>query len=87
MVILTKFTLILIMLVFVVGCEDYGQTPISIIEAKRPVVLISKSESGVVFRDADGNVYAFDENFYFAQNIIAGQFIVGDSLTTQQIEE
>ena len=71
-----------IAIIFIAGCQDYGQTPKSLIDAKRPVVLISKSESGVIFRDANGNIYAFDERFYFAKNIINGQLSVGDSLTT-----
>jgi uncharacterized lipoprotein YehR (DUF1307 family) len=72
---------VLVAIMFIAGCQDYGQTPRSIIEAKRPLILISKSENGVVFRDAKGNVYSFDETFYFAQNIITGQLLVGEALT------
>ena len=76
------FLISAIAIIFIAGCQDYGQVPKSLIDANRPVVLISKSKNGVIFRDANGNVYAFDESFFFAQNIISGQLSVGDSLTT-----
>ena len=68
-----------------VGCDQYGSTPYGLNNAARPLTLIAKSAEGVLIRDGDGNLYAYDENYYFAQAIMdsdlePGAVIVGNEL-------
>lgn len=76
----SAFALSVLIVLLVAGCQKHGQTPKELVNAKRPLVLLSVSEQGVVILDAEDKIYAYDENYFFAQNIIAGNLKAGDKL-------
>lgn len=72
---------VLLSVLLVAGCsEGRGQVPTELTKAKPPLTIISISNHGVIILDGDNNLYAYDETYYFAQNIISGDLKVGDKL-------
>ena len=70
----------LIIALMLVGCR-YDQTPPDLVKAEKPLTLVGKSDQGILISDARGELYAYDETFYFSQNIMASSLEDGDTLT------
>jgi hypothetical protein len=74
--------LFLIIALVLVGCR-HDQTPSNLVKAEKPLTLVGKSHQGVLISDANGELYAYDETYFFAQNIIASGLENGDTLTVK----
>ena len=76
-----KISFLIIALVLV-GCRQ-DQTPADLVKAEKPLTLVGKSDQGILISDADGELYAYDETYFFSQNIMASGLENGDTLTVK----
>lgn len=62
------------------GCDAAGSLPHGLNESPRPLILVTKNESGIVIKDGDGKLYSFQSSYYFSKIIINSELIAGDEI-------
>lgn len=77
---------LLLIALFVVGCEppSDSRTPGELRSAARPVVIVALNDEGVILRDADGEIYTYNEGSYFAQILMKSDCESGDELIPKE---
>lgn len=76
-----KALAVCLLVVLMYGCGSSSATPRGIDNAARPVTVAAISDDGVVLTDADGVIYTYDTNYYFAKIIVNSGLKVGDVIS------
>jgi len=73
-----KKLIFLLMVLTIVGCDEFESPVMKANQAKKPVTLFAKSADGIILIDGDGNLITLNNRLVFAKVIIDSDVKAGD---------